>query len=272
MNFLNKIFYVSLVFLFLMGCSAQKRVAKKYIFELENQNMAILYPDYVLKANLREIDDTTFWKLPQLKQDSLIDESRYLTLISDSTYLAEIKTAFKHYFSAFNLQIYNEKELTKVLHAENKGYVINIKQIMIEEFVTAKEVTAEIGEYEYADYLLKDVFTIHFWYEISQINGSWDGLRVLYNNEILTDNARGYFTQNIFTGEVRLHANCDSITQEKLTNFYQKACNAQAEKIMDYFINDEINFFIENNQKDYYFNEKKQKVKRTFFRDFLQEL
>src|SRR5512137_1943461 len=127
---------ITLVSLTAPSCSVEKKLGKEYM-ELRPDTVALLLmPDYLLKYNLKSYEFPGIDTLPQWQQDSiLMTNSLFLKQMADSSVLAGFRENLKSRLQQYHVKVLEEQSLDTFLLLHHSGFVVNVAQISIEEYI-----------------------------------------------------------------------------------------------------------------------------------------
>ncbi|MCK9617115.1 MAG: hypothetical protein M0R21_04705 [Lentimicrobiaceae bacterium] len=237
---------LSALFLFI-SCSAERKLAKKYITNAGEIPIMLLSPDYLYKINLKswQAENTNTTKTDSI----LFAKSTYLKLLSDSLFIARYMNAFSEELGKLHFKVYSPLETTDFLSLDNSDmYIINMAQLQIEE-----DIIPVTNEAYFADTIhLYNEFGINSvnlcsWFEISGVNNQ-DSARnsskkLLYSEESAKDYFDGAFKFNVLNQSVYFEYTYDSL---QINDIYDLAAYAGA-KYGSYFFDYLMNQYISNN-------------------------
>lgn len=248
----NYIVFILVLLLLSASCAPEWKLAKDYVATNPEPDIMILPVNYIFKSNLKkeEIEDPE--KLDEYELDSaLFENSIFLKKISDSAFLEIYINSMIDEFDKLGFNVYTEGALDTFLFFKSNAFILNMAQLEIEEYYTTHEDKDEFGEYIYHKELDLNTLNINFWLELSKLNSS--GRRVFFDSKEIADDAYGYFTENIFTGEVNYKYFLREMTLDDVYQYCEYLGARHASYTFDYLMNNYITKKFPSNKKRKYY-------------------
>ncbi|MDG1901950.1 MAG: hypothetical protein P8I80_06915 [Bacteroidales bacterium] len=207
-----------------------------------SKNIMVISPDYIFKTSLKT------YLLDSLKIDNslntdsvLLANSRYLSNLDDSLFLANYILGFSKSLSAFGFNVYDQDQSGLFLALDSNTYQINIAQIEIEETLyTYRDETDIYDNYFYHDHNLNAIY-VNSWFELSNPESIELSQKVFFTTDLITDIPDGVFDYDIFSGKVKYMYNIDSLEQNMLYSFAYRIGTEYAKYAFDYLLNQDLN-------------------------------
>lgn len=234
------------------SCSPEWKLAKEYVATNPEPDIMILPVDYIFKSNLKKEEIKGSYKMDEYELDSALwENSIFLKQISDSAFLEIYINSMIEEFDKLGFQVFTESSLDTFLFLKSNAFMLNMAQLEIEEFYTTHEDKDEFGDYVYHKELYLNTLNINFWLELSHLNSN--GRRVFFDSKEIADDAYGYFTENVFTGEVNYKYFLREMTLEDVYQYCEYLGARHASYTFDYLMNNYITKnFPANKKRKYY--------------------
>jgi hypothetical protein len=223
------------------SCSVEKRLGKEYMEHRPDTVALLLMPDYLLKYNLKSYEFPGIDTLPQWQQDSILrTNSLFLKQMADSSVLTGFRENLKTRLQQYHIKVLEEQSLDTFLLVHHSGFVVNVAQISIEEYIFPYSF-----DYDLADEVVTvsdvdlNALNINVWVEISHLNSELKN-KVLFASNSIFDDLDGYFKQYLFSGKLQFEYTIDSLTVPKVYTFTNEMGTTCGSYIFDYFLNNYI--------------------------------
>ncbi len=196
----------------LTSCYPEWRLARSYIDSAPEVSILILPANYVFKKNLKveELDDTTSMSGEAL-DSALMANSVFLRELSDSIFLEAFVNSMIEEFLRLGYDVYTENMLDSFLFAKGPAWFLNIAQVELEEHYSVHEDKQEFGDYVYYKNVDLNALSYNFWFEMSELNNESESHKLFYASQTINDVVFGYFTENMFTGDIKYKYDVDEI-------------------------------------------------------------
>jgi hypothetical protein len=235
----RRIAYIPVLLLLsvLTSCYPEWRLAKSYIDSDPGVSILILPTNYVFKKNLKveEFDGK------QLQQDALDSalyaNSVFLKNLSDSVFLEAFVNSMIDEFVRLGYRVYTESMLDSFLFVQRPAYFLNIAQVELEEHYSMHEDKQEFGEYVYYKNLDLNAVSYNFWFEISELNDDSANHKLFFASQTINDVVYGYFTENLFTGDIKYRYDVDEIDMDIIYRYAAYFGRRYAGYTYDYLMN-----------------------------------
>lgn len=234
---------LGVVFLVLLSssCTVERQIGKKFAGSWTPPALMLIPPNYVLKENLKKEYLADSLDRERINLDSLrFEQSLYLKDINDSIFLDGYMNAMISSLRKLGFVVYMPTSLDTFLTYQGEAYILDLAQVMIEEFespITEKEVFDETIYYKKFNL---NTISISSWFELSQINVAEDDRKLLFASHKIKDNMQGKFTQNQFSGEVLYRYSLNPILLQDVYSLGITLGKKYAGYLYDYFLNRHI--------------------------------
>jgi hypothetical protein len=232
------LFPVMAVFVLFSACSPERKLATSYAKSKHDIALLIFPTDMVYKDNLNKegISNTN----PSAIDSLLFVNSKFLKRVSDSIFLETYINSLSDELKLYGYKIYFDADSDDFLTNNSSGYIIDIAQLQLEEYL--KPVYDEAAYHDsmiYQDFWL-NALNLNSWYEISGMNDSQKTKKMLYASETAADYFNGKFKFNLLTEEVTYQYTIDTIALNDVYELAAFAGKKYASYIFDYIMNLEI--------------------------------
>lgn len=196
--------FILLFIITLFSCSTERKMAREFVESKPDISILILPVDYFYKKNLKrdKLDDTSGMNSFQVDSVALAN-SMFLNEVSDSAFLEIYINSMFDELEHLGVTIYDESHLENFLFIQSPAYILSIAQIELEEYFTVQEESQEIGDFVYHKNITLNAVGINSWFELTRLNPKEEGHELFYASEEISDFVDGYFSHNIFTGDVQ---------------------------------------------------------------------
>ena len=232
--------YILLFFIasFISSCYPEWKVAKSYIDSEPDISILVLPANYVFKRNLKvnELKDSEDFTEQGL-DSALMANSFFLQQVSDSIFLEIFINSMIEEFEKLGYKVYTDNSIDSFLFIKTPAYIFNIAQIELEEHYTVHEDQEDFGDYVYYKNVDLNSVSYNFWFEISELNDETEKRKLFFATETINDVVFGYFTENLFTGEVKYKYNVNEIDMDIIYRYCTIFGRRYAGYTFDYLMN-----------------------------------
>lgn len=240
--------------LLISSCYPEWKMARSYIDSEEKESILVLPADYVFKQNLKVHEVTEKLEGDEWQKDSvLMANSRFLKEVSDSIFLESLINGMMEEFEALGYTVYMEDQLDSFLFIKSPAYIFNIAQIELEEHYTVHKDQEAIDDYVFYKKLDLNAVSYNLWFELTELNNEYENTKLLFASETINDVVSGYFTENIFTGEVKYKYNLNEIDLEVIYRYSDIFARRFAGYTFDYLMNESLDAHWPANKKRRYY-------------------
>jgi hypothetical protein len=233
------VFYLLIFIILLTSCLPEKKLAREYFETKDHETFLILTPGFLYKESLKdyELDDND--SLTEEEKDSLLFySSLYLQYINDSSFIDTLETSLATNLQKLGFKVYREGQMQEFLGLEEKAYIINIAQILLEEFVYPYEAqTVIFDEVVSVNDIGLNALAISIWFEMNPINTEEEAARVLFASDEVYENIEGRFTGSPFFSAMQYRYSVDSLKMEDIYTASEILGRKYALYFNDYFLN-----------------------------------
>ncbi len=234
-----RVFFItfSIVILFIFsGCSAERKLSKTFVKSNNIGPALIFMPKVVYKYNLKtDILDSV--KYSENEKDSILwFSSDFIQNIYDSVFLLNYQKGFIYELQQYGIKTYTSDSIDAFFNNDSNGFVVNVAQIELEEqyypFVDSED--EEGITYTHKQQL--NALDVSSWFEIRMVNNP-EKVKMLFAENLLTDNFQGFFEQNPFTGQMQYFYHLDSLTVKDIYHDAYNLGRTYASYTFDYLLN-----------------------------------
>lgn len=229
------------VFQFLLSCTPEKKIAKKFLEKEKYGSILVISPDVLYMTNLKKHEIENPDSLDQYTLDSLLYyNSKYLQYLSDSTFIEKYVNNLLKEFQNLGFDTYTEEYFDVFLSLESPSYILNIAQLELEEDI--KTITEDDFSDGWAYHVNIDIntVTVYSWFELSTVNSSEDKKEVLYADHYVSDDVQGYFRESLLFSKVKYEYVIDSLKVDDVYELSTYIGGLYADYVFDYLMNKEI--------------------------------
>jgi len=124
------------------------------------------------------------------------------------------------------------------LALQQKAYIVNIAQVLLEEFVYPYKAEAVIfDEVVTVNDIDLNALGVNIWFEMNPINTDDEAARVLFTSDQVYEDMEGRFTSAPFSGEYKYQYSIDSLNMEDIYKASSILGRKYALYFNDYFFN-----------------------------------
>ena len=244
-NLLKKILQTfalfTIVLLIAQACNAEKRIAKQLLKTNDSIRVCIIAPSYLMKENLKTWEIANYDSLPENTRDSIAYfKSKYLQYINDSLMIAFYTETMKEELDKYGVHVYGEDSIDAFLANDGKGYMFNIAQMTLEEYMSPFKKTLGFDTSNYKWEIWCNAMALNVWIEPTILEASVPKQKVLFGNMYVRDNIDGRFSGDFMNGDISYIYNVDSIDVNSAYRLARREGKTHAEFIFDYIMNDRM--------------------------------
>ena len=233
------------VILFITSCSYDRKLAKQFVESNPDISILVIPTNDIFKVNMKrdELGDDTLdmdeWQIDSM----LMAKSLFLKDISDSIFLESYYNSFFDELDKLHIKTYTEDYVDSFLFIKSPAFLLNIAQIEVDEYIKEFSDSEDYNDFVYTKTLPLNAVSINTWFEISRLNNNKGSRRVFFAEDEVSDNAYGYFSENLFTGQVSYKY---FLREMELEDIYRK-CEDLGEKYAGYVFDYIMNSYISRN-------------------------
>lgn len=242
-NIVIKLIITVLVFVGLMSCNPEKKLAIEFASKANTKNILVLNSDYLFKSNLKTyLMDSLGIEDDEHKDSLMLIHSEYLSDLNDSLFIVNYMLGYNKALKSFGFQVFSQDQTEQFLAIDSNSYQVNIAQIEIEE--TLYTFRDEVDVYDrnyYHDHNLNAIY-VNSWFEIYELsNNNNNKHQIYFTTDMISDIPDGSFDYDIFSGKVRYMYNIDSLKTDVLYDFAYRLGKEYAGYTFDFLLNEELN-------------------------------
>ena len=218
------------------GCSPEMKLAKTYVKSHAAGPALVVFPDMVFKYNLKT-DSLNLDGLSEEEKDSLLwFASDFIQNINDSAFLTQYEKGYLDGLKELGIKTYTEKNLDDFFNNDSNGFVVNVAQIQLEEQYYPYLDQIDLNGITYSHTQTLNALDINTWFEMRLVNNP-EKPKVLFTENLLTDDYEGFFEQNPFTGQMQYFYHIDSLNTDKIYHDIYDLGKQYASYTFDYLLN-----------------------------------
>ena len=237
----HRLLYGFSILLFFVACTTEIKLARN--IQKEKQSISVLcdYPDFLylsssmvaIPKGLTEDEETAF-------HDSLFTNSDYVRFIDDTIFFRRFRQNMKEDLESIGVKYYETDDIDAFLNSGGVQYLVNFKQLEIEERWESYHAEEVFGEMLYEeDFWIKGV-SVNAWMDVAKVNDTVEIQRQLYRESVILDEVDGMFFQNQWNGEVHYQYRLDSLEVSDIGELKEQSAMEFSRFIFNYIVNKEI--------------------------------
>lgn len=230
---------MAVLLLLLHSCLPHKKIAKTYVETPPGYNFMLLRPDFLYKENLKEYEIENKDSLTEEQIDSvLFYNSIYLKEIKDAVFIDTLVDALAGRLRNLGFNIYLEEDMDRFMALQQPAYIVNIAQILLEEYVYPYEAEAVVyNEVVTVSDIDLNALGISVWFELNPVNTDQEAARVLFASDQVFDDMEGQFVGGIFGTDMQFQYTIDSLKVQEIYYAAHAVGRKYALYFNDYFLN-----------------------------------
>jgi len=207
-------------------------------------------PDLVYKQSLKKFDVENADELDETELDSaLYHQSLFIQHINDSIFIERFVNKFSSSLDDFGYKVFGESELDIFLQDTNQGFIVNLAQISLEEYVYPYETEFMMFDDVYGiEGIDLNALNVNIWFEFQEVNGEEHDSKIFFTGDPLFDNIKGNVKQNPFQSDIMFEYSIDSLDISTIYLYTEKLAERYAGYTLDYLLNE----FVYKNNPDLY--------------------
>ncbi len=234
----NKVsFPVILCMLLLLSGTAwgqsERKLAKMFVEKARNNALTIEIspPDFLYKYNRKTgILDTIPFTSARQKDSILWVHSDFIRRIKDSVFIARFMQGYRSELKKYGFRL-------AVSPADSNMYRVHVAQIELEEQYYLFSDTAYADNDVYVHRQFLNALDVSSWFLLKGPLIKNKKGKVLFAENLLTDNIEGHFTVDPYSGEIKYLYTLDSLTVKKIYGYAQNLGRTYAGYTFDYLLN-----------------------------------
>ncbi len=243
--------------LILISCSPVRKVAKTYVDDTPGLTLLVLKPAFIYKTSLKDYEIEGVDTMSEDELDSVLYyNSLFLKEIDDSVFIERYVRGYVQELRKLGFDVYRDQEFDTFMSLGKEGYIINLAQISLEEYVYAYTTDAMImQEVVSVSGIDLNALNIDTWFEFNSVNLEESESKVFYVSDYIFDDLNGRFIAHLFSAEVKYEFTVDTIMIDTLYSYMWEMGAIYAGYTNDYFLNKHIRKLLpETGQQDMYFH------------------
>jgi hypothetical protein len=242
------------------SCSYDRKLAKQFVESNPDISILVMPTNDIFKVNMKrdELGDDTVGMDEWQIDSALMANSKFLKDISDSIFLEAYYNSFFEELERLNIKTFNEDYIDSFLFIKSPAFLLNIAQIEVDEYIKDFKDSQEYDDFVYTKTLPLNAVSINTWFEISRLNNNKGSRRVFFTEDNVSDNAYGYFSENLFTGQISYKYFLREIEVEDIYRKCEELGEKYAGYVFDYIMNSYISRnFPSDRKRKYYMHYKR---------------
>ncbi len=217
--------------LFSMGQS-ERKLAKEFVAQASKISISVTPPPFLYKYNLKTgIFDSISYQNKRERDSILWTHSHFIQHIVDSVFIRDYMKGYTTELKKYGLHV-----ITKS-NSDSNAYEVSVSQIELEEQYYLYADTAYYGNDVYAYYQSLNALDISSWFLLHEPLLSGKSGKVLFAENLLTDNIDGHFDVDPYSGKIKYLYQFDSLTVKKIYTYAQNLGRTYAGYTFDYLLN-----------------------------------
>ncbi len=214
-----------------MGQS-ERRLAKEFVAQASKISIHVKPPLFLYKYNLKTgIFDSISYQNKRERDSILWAHSHFIQHIVDSVFIRNYMKGYTTELKKYGLHV-----ITKG-RSDSNTYDVNISQIELEEQYYLYADTAYYGNDIYVHHQFLNALDISSWFLLHEPLLSGKSGKVLFAENLLTDNIDGHFDIDPYSGKIKYLYQFDSLTVKKIYTYAQNLGRTYAGYTFDYLLN-----------------------------------
>lgn len=233
-----------LIFLALIAtsCSIERRLAERYIRNLQPGAIQVITPEFVFKNSFKVPDIENFESYTEAEKDSiLLFNSELIQFVDDSIYIKAMLKGLAEGLNSYGYRLTYNRPDEIFLMPEKSSFILNLAQMQLEEFydsIKGNSLYDEGMPKGFLEYI--NAVNFNNWIELSNFDDEGNTPLVLFNSRKLTDGFTGGYTYYEDTGDISYRYNIDKIDVNDIYNGAYRTGQLYSIWIFNYLMNASI--------------------------------
>ena len=211
---------------------SERKLAKEFVAQASKINIRVTPPSFLYKYNLKTgILDSISYKNKREKDSILWIHSKFVQHIVDSVFIRDFTKGYTTELKKYGLHVLAGNG------PDSNTYTVDIAQIELEEQYYFFSDTAYYGNDIYVHHQFLNALDVSFWFSLHGPLVPGKSGKVLFAENLLTDNINGHFDVDAYTGNVKYLYRLDSLTVKKIYTYAQNLGRTYAGYTFDYLLN-----------------------------------
>lgn len=194
------------------GCSAPRKAARLYTEQAQMVSVMLLTTDTLYRIIPDDEELSHLEELNRKHDSAAAKPEAIIKNVTEERYFQLFSKSFTSELRKYGLQVYTEDQMEEFNLAKGELWMINLAQVELTEspmvFTDEEMVNGSLYNYD----ISYNQVNIGSWFEFAQVNAPGEKQpEILFASYDVRDGIEGYFTQNIFTGEVGYQLNIDTL-------------------------------------------------------------
>ena len=210
---------------------SERKMAKIFVKNVTGTSVMVSPPPFLYKYNLKtEMLDTLVYENQRQKDSLLWVRSDFIRKINDSLFIARFMAGYRS-----ELEKYGFHVVPRI--SDSNGYRIQVAQIELEEQYYLFSDTAYYGNDVYVHRQKLNALDVSSWFVVKGPLVTGKNGKVLFAENLLTDNLDGHFDVDPFSGNLKYLYTMDSLTVKKIYRYAKNLGRTYAGYTFDYLLN-----------------------------------
>ncbi len=210
---------------------SERKLAKVFVEKIQGEPVVATPPPFLYKYNLKTgILDTIFYRNSREKDSILWVHSDFIRKIDDSVFIARFMEGYRSELAKYGFRVVPRA-------IDSNSYRVHVAQIELEEQFYPFSDTAYYGNDVYVHRQKLNALDVSSWFVVKgPLPGNKKG-KVLFAENLLTDNLDGHFDVDPFSGDLKYLYTLQPLTVKKIYNYAQNLGRTYAGYTFDYLLN-----------------------------------
>ena len=210
---------------------SERKLAKMFVQKMIGMPVVVQPPRFLYKYNLKTgILDSISYANKRQKDSILWVHSDYIRKINDSVFISRFMNGYRSELKKYGLLVVQRP-------SDSNYYRIHIAQVELEEQYYFFSDTAYYGNDIYVHHQNLNALDVSSWFVIKGPLIQNKKGKVLFAENLLTDNLEGHFQVDPYSGEIKYLYTLDSLTVKKIYRYVQNLGRTYAGYTFDYLLN-----------------------------------
>ncbi len=226
--------FFTLLLLLLAGWAmgqSERKTARIFVKKMAGTPVVVSPPPFLYKYNLKtEILDTLVYKNNRQKDSILWVHSDFIRKINDSVFIARFMAGYRSELAKYGFRLTAHP-------ADSNYYRVQVAQVELEEQYYLFSDTAYYGNDVYVHRQKLNALDVSSWFALKGPLVTGKNGKVLFAENLLTDNVDGHFDIDPFSGNLKYLYTLDTLTVKKIYQYAQNLGRTYAGYTFDYLLN-----------------------------------
>jgi len=210
---------------------SERKTAKLFVAKAAGIFIDITPPPFIYKYNLKTgIFDTIPYHNQREKDSILWVHSDFIQHIDDSVFIQHFMKGYKTELGKYGIHVTDHR-------ADSNSYRVNVAQIELEEQYYFFSDTAYYSNDVYVHNHYLNALDVSSWFSLKGPLVNNKTGKVLFAENLLTDNLDGHFEVDPFSGRIKYLYNIDSLTVKKIYDYALNLGRTYAGYTFDFLLN-----------------------------------